>query len=73
MSEERSKLGIEDGRSGRREHANPPLPDDAGGSSRPVKAAWPASVMALAGAWPDFPSAQELRAADADGLRRAGH
>jgi hypothetical protein len=26
-----------------------------------VRSEWPASVRALAGAWPDFPSAEEIR------------
>ena len=26
-----------------------------------VKAEWPASALALAGAWPDFPTANEIR------------
>lgn len=26
-----------------------------------VRSEWPASVQALAGAWPDFPSAEEIR------------
>ena len=35
---------------------------------RRVRTEWPASVVALAGAWPDFPTAEEIRkrrAADA--------
>jgi len=27
-----------------------------------MKREWPASVLALAGAWPDFPTAEEIRA-----------
>ena len=28
---------------------------------RRAKSEWPASVIALAGAWPDFPTAEEIR------------
>jgi hypothetical protein len=28
---------------------------------RRVRTEWPAAVLAMAGAWPDFPTAQEIR------------
>ena len=37
-----------------------------------IDPSWPAAVRDLAGAWPDFPEAEELRAGPAaDGVREA--
>ena len=33
----------------------------AGAVRRRVKTEWPAAVLAMAGAWPDFPTAEEIR------------
>jgi hypothetical protein len=35
-----------------------------------VSAEWPSDVRALAGAWPDFPEADELRAQAAPDVKR---
>lgn len=32
---------------------------------------WPASVMALAGAWEEFPTIEEIRATDGEDIERA--
>jgi hypothetical protein len=37
---------------------------------RRVNTEWPASVLALAGAWPDFPTAEEIRESQGDDLSR---
>jgi hypothetical protein len=37
---------------------------------RHVHPHWPDSVRALAGAWPDFPSAEELRAGSGEDVAR---
>jgi hypothetical protein len=37
---------------------------------RRVRGEWPASVVALAGAWPDFPTAEEIRKRQAADVRR---
>jgi hypothetical protein len=38
--------------------------------SRQAGDQWPASVRALAGGWPDFPTAEEIRKRHADNARR---
>lgn len=37
---------------------------------RRVTTEWPASVLALAGAWPDFPTAEQIRESQGDDLSR---
>jgi len=37
---------------------------------RRVSTEWPPSVVALAGAWPDFPTAEEIRKSQGDDLSR---
>lgn len=37
---------------------------------RRIKREWPASVVALAGCWPDFPSAEQIRARAGTDVRR---
>lgn len=37
---------------------------------RRVNTEWPASVLAMAGAWPDFPTAEEIRESQGDDLSR---
>jgi len=39
---------------------------------RELVSSWPAAVRELAGAWPDFPSAAELRRSAAEDLPREG-